>query len=181
MLKRCWRGCAWKRGAAAVAVLVLAGCSSETPAPTEGNTPEAVTPAAQSSALSPTQVPRDQFHPEDQPKRQTEQEKSQAMIDKNEEIIAKAEQGQDLSQYLIGLGNLYGKKMGNWKKAIDAYTRVIDEYPDLPGVGNIYGDLIVCYQQLNDQEGLNRLYVRMMEHFPEDSNEYKLAKSELSK
>jgi tetratricopeptide (TPR) repeat protein len=77
---------------------------------------------------------------------------------------------------LAALGNLHRQKKQDYRAAAGYYERLIQDYPNWPGVGAIYHQLISCYTQLNDQESLRLLYRKMVEVFPAESKEYEYAR-----
>ncbi len=156
-----------------LSVLWLGACSSPPPPASSGDN------ATPGSATNPVSLSPDQFKPDQQAVRLTAQEEAQAKADNNDRIIMNAKEGEDIYGQLTGQGFLYGRKLGQWEKAASYYERAIREYPQMSGIGNVYAELITCYEQLKDQEHLNKLYLRMMEVFPQDSQEYLLAKQGL--
>lgn len=163
----------------AMAALYLGACSSPPPSPPGPEPGEKTAAPTPGSGTSPISIPPDQFKPTPQAVPLTPQEEAQIKIDKNEQIIANAKEGEDIYGQLTGQGFLYGRKLGQWEKAASYYERAIREYPQMSGIGFVYTELVTCYQQLKDQDRLNKLYLRMMEVFPQDSQEYLLAKQGL--
>lgn len=80
---------------------------------------------------------------------------------------------------LSALGNLYKQKKQDYASAARYYEQVIEKYPDWPGIKGVYHQLMTCYTNLDDQASLRLLYRKMMEVFPEESNEYLFAKDAL--
>ena len=80
---------------------------------------------------------------------------------------------------LSALGNLYKQKKQDYAGAARYYEQVIEKYPDWPGIKGVYHQLMTCYTNLDDQTSLRLLYRKMMEVFPEESNEYLFAKDAL--
>ena len=82
---------------------------------------------------------------------------------------------------LSALGNLYKQKKQDYAKAARYFEEVIQNYPDWPGIKGVYQQLMTCYSRLDDQTNLRILYRKMMDVFPEESNEYQYAKDALAK
>ncbi|MBX3176921.1 MAG: hypothetical protein KF886_06165 [Candidatus Hydrogenedentes bacterium] len=80
---------------------------------------------------------------------------------------------------LAALGNLYRQKKQDYATAAGYFEQVIQNHPDWPGVNGVYHQLIACYTQLEDQPRLRLLYRKMLDVFPEDSNEYEFARHAL--
>lgn len=80
---------------------------------------------------------------------------------------------------LSALGNLYKQKKQDYQTAARYFEELIQNYPDWPGIRGVYHQLMSCYEQLNDQPSLRLLYRKMVEVFPEDSNEYQYANAAL--
>ena len=80
---------------------------------------------------------------------------------------------------LAALGNLHSQKKQDYETAARYYEQLIENYPDWPGVKGVYHQLINCYTRLEDQERLRILYRKMVEVFPEESNEYQYARDAL--
>lgn len=82
---------------------------------------------------------------------------------------------------LSALGNLYQMKKGDFKAAAGYYEILIERYPTWEGVLGTYRELVTCYEMLGEQQELRALYRRMLEKFPEDSDEYRAAREVLGK
>lgn len=80
---------------------------------------------------------------------------------------------------LNAMGNLYRQKMGDYEHAAQCYEDLLHQYPDWEGNRNVYLNLVVTYRALEKEDYINWTYRRMMERYPEDSQEYLYAKSEL--
>ncbi|MBL7647535.1 MAG: hypothetical protein JNK74_15220 [Candidatus Hydrogenedentes bacterium] len=86
---------------------------------------------------------------------------------------------EEAAALLSALGNLYKQKKQDYATAARYYEQVIEQYPDWPGIKGVYHQLMTCYSNLDDQSSLRLLYRKMMEVFPEESNEYLFAKDAL--
>lgn len=82
---------------------------------------------------------------------------------------------------LSALGNLYQLKKGDFKAAAGYYEILIERYPDWEGVLGVYRELVTCHEMLGDQLELRALYRKMLEKFPEDSDEYRAAREALDR
>ena len=163
--------------------LLLAGCSSETPAPSNPQTPQTpdetpAKPPARGSGTNPISLPPEAFNPPPAPEPLTGGNQAEKLIAQYEAKLPTLE-GDDRFGALTAMANLYGRKLRDYKNAAKYYDLVIHEFPDMSGIGNYYAELAKCYEQLGDQAKLNQLYLDMMEHFPEDSQEHLFAKQGL--
>ena len=82
---------------------------------------------------------------------------------------------------LSAIDNLYQMKKGDFRKAAGYYEILIARYPDWEGVLGAYRELVTCYEMLGDQRELRALYRKMLERFPEDSDEYRAAEEGLKR
>lgn len=80
---------------------------------------------------------------------------------------------------LSALGNLYKQKKQDYATAARYFEELIQDYPEWPGIRGAYHQLMTCYTRLDDQPSLRLLYRKMVEVFPEESNEYQYAKDAL--
>lgn len=81
---------------------------------------------------------------------------------------------------LSALGNLYQQKKGDFRTAAGYYEILIARYPEWPGIVGAYRELVNCYEALDEQQELRLLYRKMLEAFPEDSDEHRMAQSALA-
>lgn len=98
------------------------------------------------------------------------------------EHTAKLEQNPEPAEaaaLLSALGNLHRQKKQDYAAAARYYEQIIEQYPDWEGIKGVYHQLMSCYTNLDDQGSLRLLYRKMMEVFPEESNEYQFAKDAL--
>lgn len=81
---------------------------------------------------------------------------------------------------LLGaMGNLYLQKLQDPGKAAECYEGVLLKYPNYAGKRTILINLANCYEKMDDRLNAKDTYERMMETFPEDSQEYKHAQLKL--
>lgn len=85
----------------------------------------------------------------------------------------------DAPGYLNAMANLALTRQLDYKTAAQYYERLIAEYPEFPGLGQVYIQLSVCYERLGDQQHVRWVYQQMMEKFPADSQEHLFAKAQL--
>ena len=70
---------------------------------------------------------------------------------------------------LNAMANLYLQRLTDYRAAAEAYQRLLIEYPDWEGNYAVFPQLELCYEQLNDGEGLRWLWAQMMDRFPPES------------
>jgi len=151
---------------AALAVLKLMIGSSEAPAaPSGAATGSPVLPPAQQNL----ETLQDVLQPD-------EQAKALAQIEEYQKKIDAEPEAEDTPAYLMATGNLYRQKLRDYEKASACYERIITNFPDSSGRRDAFLQLEACYLALEDQTGLRRLYDRMIDECPEDSQEYLYAK-----
>jgi lipopolysaccharide biosynthesis regulator YciM len=98
------------------------------------------------------------------------------------EHTAKLEQNpepEEAAALLSALGNLHKQKKQDYAAAARYYEQIIEKYPEWSGIRGVYHQLMTCYSNLDDQGSLRLLYRKMVEVFPEESNEYQFAKDAL--
>ena len=86
----------------------------------------------------------------------------------------------EYAAHLSALGNLYQQKTQDYVSAARYYELLIENHSDWPGINGAYHQLISCYTILNDYPSLRILYRKMLEVFPEETNEYKYAEAALA-
>lgn len=77
------------------------------------------------------------------------------------------------------MGNLYRQKLGDYENAIHCYERIILDFPESTGRREAFLQLEACYLKQEDRTGLRWVYDKMVEEFPEESQEYKYATQQL--
>lgn len=103
-----------------------------------------------------------------------------ALIAEYENRLKNEPQSSEVPAILAALGNLYSHKLMDCRRASEYYEEIILNHADWEGARVIYPELSVCYERLGDQEQLQWLYRRMMEVFPEDTQEYAFARAQLN-
>lgn len=79
----------------------------------------------------------------------------------------------------VAKGNLYRIKLGDPAQAAYCYEQVLRRYPDYPGRHHIYPELAMCYEMAGDRENLTRIYMDMLNEFPEESEWHLFARIQL--
>jgi tetratricopeptide (TPR) repeat protein len=115
------------------------------------------------------------------PKRMTDEEKARETINSHMEEFEQDPQSDDAPALLHAAGNLAAQKLGEFEEAISYYEQLIDQYPDWRGIRKVYIQLARCYETVNEQTAAFRTYERMMDVFPEDSQEYLFAKEKIGR
>lgn len=81
----------------------------------------------------------------------------------------------DAPAYLRAMANLQLQKLGEYEEAARNYEQIILNYPEWESTRMVYGELMTCYEMLNDSTNVAWLANLMMERFPDDSEEYHFA------
>lgn len=79
---------------------------------------------------------------------------------------------------LMAMGNLHLQLM-EFEQAATAFEQVVIDHKGWEGARGAYPQLLVCYEQLHDTEGIRWTYQQMMNDFPPDTQEHILAKDAL--
>lgn len=82
---------------------------------------------------------------------------------------------------LWALGNLVQQKRGDHRAAAGYYELLIQHHPEWEGISGVYRALIGCYTALGDYVSVRNVYRRILEHFPRDSEEYRVAEEALKR
>lgn len=97
------------------------------------------------------------------------------------DTLGEEEDGDEYASRLYALGNLYQQKNLDFATAAGYYELLIDRQPEWPGIRGAYHQLISCYVQTDNQTALRLLYRKMIEVFPEDSEEALYAEAALNR
>ena len=108
-----------------------------------------------------------------------QQEETRTQIEEYRKKIAEEPKAEDTPAYLMAMGNLYRQKLEDYDEAITCYERIILDFPESTERRPAFLQLEACYLALEDRTGLKWLYEKMVEEFPEDSQEYKYAAQQL--
>jgi tetratricopeptide (TPR) repeat protein len=152
---------------AVVKLLTSPGGDTSPPPDVTANENQAV-PSTQESLEALQKVTQ----PDEQAKARTQIQEYQRKIDANP-------QGEETPAYLMAMGNLYLQKLGDYEKAKTPYEHIILEFPDSEERRQAFLQLEACYRTQKDRTGLKWLYEKMLEAFPEDSQEYQYAQKQL--
>lgn len=149
-----------------VKLLINSGEGASTP-PDRNAGPKASGPSTQETLEALQKVTQ----PDEQAKAHTQIEDYQQKIEANPE-------DEETPAYLIAMGNLYRQKLGDYENAIRCYERIIINFPESEQRRQAFLQLEACYLKLEDRTGLKWLYDKMVEAFPEDSQEYQYAQEQ---
>ena len=100
-------------------------------------------------------------------------------IEAHRQAVAADPQAEDAPARLQAMGNLYRQKLVDYAQAAQCYEQLLVDYPDAPNKRTAYLQLVTCYDRLGDSTNRDRICRRMMEEFPQDSQEYEFAESVL--
>ncbi|MDZ4860879.1 MAG: tetratricopeptide repeat protein [Candidatus Hydrogenedentes bacterium] len=106
-------------------------------------------------------------------------EMAMAAIRENEAALGSSADPLNAAAYMNGIANLYFQRLQDYDSAAGYYERVLSEHPDAPCAYQTYVQLALCYERLNQPEKRTATLRRMLARFPEDSQEYAYAYSEL--
>lgn len=113
------------------------------------------------------------------PTRITEEDRALAAIKEHEEELDANPTGPDVPARLNAMGNLYSRKLQDYRAAAKCYEQIVLAHADWEGVYAVYPQLEVCYEALNDDTSLLWLYRTMVDRYPRDSQEYLFAQEKL--
>lgn len=111
--------------------------------------------------------------------RPDEKAKALSQIEEYQKKLDREPNAEDNPAYLMAMGNLYRQKLGDYENAIHCYERIILDFPESTGRREAFLQLEACYLKQEDRTGLRWVYDKMVEEFPEESQEYKYATQQL--
>lgn len=103
----------------------------------------------------------------------TKSEKALIDIDDEKAAITVETDPEKIAYHWLSIGNLYYSKVKDYEKAAEAYSKVVDRYPDTGSVERAFSGLTQCYRYLGDKERERLIYKEMVNFYPKDSEEYK--------
>ncbi|MBP7635833.1 tetratricopeptide repeat protein [Candidatus Ozemobacteraceae bacterium] len=102
--------------------------------------------------------------------RQAETEMSQALghfldaaTNMAEGVKAGGAKGPDSPRILYDLGRVYEERLNDYPKAIDAYSRVLSEYPNFMSIDKVVYHLAFSYERIGKFEDAARMYRELVE------------------
>lgn len=168
----------WPLAALALAIAIGAAAAillgGEPPKPTASAATSVSSPEGQRVVVG-----ADADGPRAMTPRKTPEEKTRDTIASHEARVQAEPDAPEAPALLCAMGNLYRQKLGDYEKAAEAYSLLLAKYPNWEGLQRVYLNLAICYEKLGRTDDENWVYEQMMEHFPEDSQEYLFAKSKL--
>ena len=109
----------------------------------------------------------------------TVEQEAKADIAGYQEKFDAAPNSEEAALMLERMGQLHYAKLMDPKGAITNWELLIQRFPDYEGIKKIYPMLAACYEQLKDDTSARAVYQRMLNYYPEDSQEHLLAKQKL--
>ncbi len=140
---------------------------------------ETQSPGALEQRFGLTAVPEEFFQPAAAPTRRTPQEEAEEQVRRYREQLAAEPLNENTPVILMAMGNLYRQRLLNYDEAARCYERIIEEFPNAIQISDAYVQLSTCYQRMDAPEKANRLHLKMIERFPEDSVEHQFAREQL--
>ncbi len=102
---------------------------------------------------------------------------AQSQIEEYLRLVQEKPQADDAPSWLTAAGNLYCQRLMDYEKAAQCYEQVLQSYSSWENLRHVYVQLATCYERLEDWEKARRVYRRMMDAFPVDSQEHLYAKA----
>lgn len=102
-----------------------------------------------------------------------------AKVHENEEALKTTTDPVRVAAYMNGIGNMYYQRLQDYEAAAGYFERVIAEHPGCVGIAQTYVQLAMCYERLGQPDKRTATLRRMLEAFPNDSQEYAYAYQEL--
>ena len=110
----------------------------------------------------------------------TPAEKARETIEQHEAKLAQNPSSEEAPALLCAIGNLRRQRLGEMDEAIECYERVIRDYPESSLVRSAYINLAHAYEERDETHNARSVYQRMMQAFPEDSQEYLYASAKVA-
>ena len=106
-------------------------------------------------------------------------EEALAQIEAHRQAVDRDPESEDAAVRLHAMGNLYRQKLVDYEQAAQCYEQLLAYHPDSAYKRATYVQLLTCYDRLGDSTNRDRISRRIMDEFPEDSQEYEFAESVL--
>jgi tetratricopeptide (TPR) repeat protein len=111
--------------------------------------------------------------------RPTEADKARGIIAEHQAKLDADPRSPDAPAFLDAMANLYRQRMGDYVNAAQCYERLLIDYPQWEGIQRVYAQLATCYERSGDSSNAQRVYKKMMDVFPPESQECLYAKAKL--
>ncbi|MBN2309268.1 MAG: tetratricopeptide repeat protein [Candidatus Hydrogenedentes bacterium] len=121
----------------------------------------------------------DTARPDRQSERLARREKTLKTIEEHKAVIEADPEAEEAPARLNAMASLYSRELGDYKEAARCYEFLLLDYPEWEGLRRVYVHLGLCYERLGDTQSAKQAYRRMMDAFPEESQEYQYAMSKL--
>lgn len=109
----------------------------------------------------------------------TKRERVEKVIGEHLEKVEEEPESEDTPAYLNAAGNLAMNKLGEYEQAAEYFETLLRKYPHWEFIRGVYPSLAMCYNRLEDKQHENDVWRRMMNRYPEGTNEYLVAKWKL--
>lgn len=96
------------------------------------------------------------------------------------EKLVEDPKGEEAPRNLHRMANLYFSSLRDYGQAAYYYEELLHQHPDDPLNDNVFANLALCYERLNDSEKLRWTYERMLERFPKGTAHYQFAQEKLT-
>lgn len=111
--------------------------------------------------------------------RPTPEQRAENYIDQYKREIAEGLDADKTALNLRRIGNLYFGELQNYAEAAKHYEEVLARFPDWEGNKDVYINLAACYERLGNRDLEKWTYERILQRFPEDSQEHLFARQKL--
>ncbi len=106
-------------------------------------------------------------------------QEARARIEAHRQAVDRDPESEDAAVHLHAMGNLYRQKLVDYGQAAQCYEELLTYHPDSEYKRATYVQLLTCYDRLGDTSSRDRICRRIMDEFPEDSQEFEFAESVL--
>jgi tetratricopeptide (TPR) repeat protein len=112
-------------------------------------------------------------------KLQTKEQQVKSDIQEYQHKIYEEAPTEETDMDMMRLGNLYYSKLQEYDDAATCYEMLLKKYPDFEMASIVFQNLSECYKRLGDTPSELNTYRRMMQRFPEGTNENAYASHKL--